>query len=186
MLKHQYADDSLVAQVGKRIRTLRNDHGATLREFGKLAGVHPFHVMAIELGQLAANTRTLRKIASALGVRPIDLLNCNVDDNVGAILEMMRTQPDLTQKLKKQLKTPIVEAAKEEPQSKPARLSPAQFIAMFNAVNGRPLRDGVHGASAHGGFEGTLFSLRRRKLFTIDNKPTEAGLAAYRHAEKRQ
>jgi transcriptional regulator with XRE-family HTH domain len=189
MLRRQYADDSLVVQVGLRIRALRNKHGSSLRDFGKLAGVHPFHVMQVELGQLAANTKTLRKIASALGVAPLDLLNHDHKDDAGAIVEMMRMQPGLVRDLKKRMKAdekPVARIAKEEHQPKPARLSPAQFTAMFNVIHGRPLHEGVNGASAHGGFDGTLFSLRRRKLFTIDNKPTEAGLAAFRHAESKQ
>lgn len=41
----------------------------SLRDFGKHAGVHPFHVMAIELGQLATMTKVLHAIAKALGAR---------------------------------------------------------------------------------------------------------------------
>jgi DNA-binding XRE family transcriptional regulator len=70
-----YPHDSLIAQVGRRIRALRNERGITLREFGKLAGLHPFHVMAVELGQVSANLHTIRAIAKALGVTPADLLN---------------------------------------------------------------------------------------------------------------
>jgi transcriptional regulator with XRE-family HTH domain len=93
VLRAQYADDSLVAKVGARIRKLRTEQGASLREFGKRAGVHPFHVMAVELGQLAANTKTLRRIADALGVTPVDLLNVEPDDDAGAILEHLRLHP---------------------------------------------------------------------------------------------
>jgi transcriptional regulator with XRE-family HTH domain len=94
MKRGQYPEGSLVVEVGKRIRALREAQGDSLRVFGKLASVHPFHVMAIELGQLAANTKTLRRIASALGVAVADLLNCDENDDYGAIVEMMRTQPD--------------------------------------------------------------------------------------------
>ena len=67
MLRRQYAEDSLVVRVGMRMRKLRIEQGISLRDFGKQAGVHPFHVMAIELGQLAANTKTLRAIEKPLG-----------------------------------------------------------------------------------------------------------------------
>jgi transcriptional regulator with XRE-family HTH domain len=108
MLRHQYAEDSLVVHVGRRIRKLRKEGGESLREFGKRAGVHPFHVMAIELGQLAANTKTLRSIANGLGVAPLDLLNHNVDDDIGHLVEMMRKQPEAVRKIMLRVR-PLVE-----------------------------------------------------------------------------
>lgn len=109
MLREEYAEDSLVVRVGMRIRKLRMEQGMSLRNFGKLAGVHPFHVMAIELGQLAANTKTLRSIANALGVAPLDLLNHDAEnDDMGHIVELMRKQPDCVQKIMLRVK-PLVE-----------------------------------------------------------------------------
>ena len=101
MLRRQYEEDSLVVRVGMRIRKLRNEQGLSLRDFGKRAGVHPFHVMSIELGQLAANTKTLRSIAKALGVAPLDLLNHDAEnDDMGHLVELMRKHPDYVQKIK--------------------------------------------------------------------------------------
>ncbi len=108
MKREPYAPDSLVALVGHRIRRLRMEQGTSLREFGKKAGLHPFHVMAIELGQLAANTRTLRAIAGALGVAPSDLLNHDAEnDNTGALFELMRKQPETIARIRT-LVTPLV------------------------------------------------------------------------------
>jgi transcriptional regulator with XRE-family HTH domain len=85
------------------------EQGMSLRNFGKRAGVHPFHVMAIELGQLAANTKTLRSIAKGLGVAPLDLLNHDVEnDDMGHLVELMRKQPDYVQKIMHRVK-PLVE-----------------------------------------------------------------------------
>ena len=109
MLRRQYADDSLVVRVGVRIRKLRMEQGTSLRNFGKRAGVHPFHVMAIELGQLAANAKTLRSIANALGVAPLDLLNHDTEnDDMGHIIELMRKDPEYVQKIKLKVQ-PLVE-----------------------------------------------------------------------------
>ena len=109
MLRHRYPDDSLVARVGMRIRKLRMEQGFSLRDFGKRAGVHPFHVMAIELGQLAANTKTLRTIANALGVAPLDLLNHDIDaDDIGHLVEMMRKQPEAVRNIMLRVR-PLVE-----------------------------------------------------------------------------
>ena len=48
-------DEPLIKAVGERIRKLRLERGLSLREFGKRTDVHPWHIMAIELGQVAAN-----------------------------------------------------------------------------------------------------------------------------------
>ncbi len=109
MLRHQYAEDSLVVRVGMRIRKLRMEQGSSLRNFGKQAGVHPFHVMAIELGQVATSTKTLRAIAKALGVAPLDLLNHGAEnDDMGQIIELMRQHPDCVQKIMLKVR-PLVE-----------------------------------------------------------------------------
>lgn len=93
--RSQYAEDSLVFSVGMRIRKLRMERGVSLRVLGRHSGVHPFHVMAIELGQLAANTKTLRSIAVGLGVAPLDLLNCDTEGNdLGHLVELMRKHPE--------------------------------------------------------------------------------------------
>ena len=109
MLRQQYKEDSLVVRVGMRIRKLRLERGMSLRDFGKHAGVHPFHVMAIELGQLAANTKTLQAIAKALGVAPLDLLNHDPDnDDMGHLVELMRKQPECVQTILLKVR-PLVE-----------------------------------------------------------------------------
>ncbi|MBK9263111.1 MAG: helix-turn-helix transcriptional regulator [Polyangiaceae bacterium] len=109
MLRQQYEEDSLVVRVGARIRKLRMEQGLSLRDFGKQAGVHPFHVMAIELGQVATNTNTLRAIAKALGVAPLDLLNHDTEnDDIGCLVEMMRKQPDCVRKIMRKVR-PLVE-----------------------------------------------------------------------------
>jgi len=62
--------------------------------------VHPFHIMAIELGQMAANAKTLRSIAIALGVAPLDLLNCDSETNdLGHLVELMRKHPESVSKI---------------------------------------------------------------------------------------
>lgn len=93
-MKKTHPENSLVVHVGRRIRELRLEQGISLRNFGNRSGVHPFHVMAIELGQVAANARTLRSIATALGVTSSDLLNHDVESDLGAILETMRLRPE--------------------------------------------------------------------------------------------
>lgn len=109
MLRRQYEEDSLVFRVGMRIRKLRVERGFSLRYLGRMARVHPFHIMAIELGQLSANLRTLRSIANGLGVAPFDLLNHDAEnDDMGRIIELMRKQPEYVQKIRLKVQ-PLVE-----------------------------------------------------------------------------
>lgn len=87
------------------------EQGISLRNFGKQAGVHPFHVMAIELGRVAANVTTLRAIAKALGVVPLDLLNYDAEnDDIGYVVELMRKKPDQVPKVMLRVR-PLVLAA---------------------------------------------------------------------------
>ncbi len=109
MTRKQYPEDSLVVRVGMRIRKLRLEQHISIRDFGKKAGLNPFHVMAIELGQLAANTRTLRLIASALGVSSLDILNCDAEnDDLGYLIELMRTKPKAVQALKEYAESRVI------------------------------------------------------------------------------
>ncbi len=108
MKKATYESDSLVVKVGKRIRALRMAQRLSLRDFGKLAGVHPFHVMAAELGQVAINTKTLGAIAKALGVTPADLLNVDVEADLGFVLELMRTRPEVVAEVGKRARGLVV------------------------------------------------------------------------------
>ncbi|MBK9258427.1 MAG: helix-turn-helix transcriptional regulator [Polyangiaceae bacterium] len=95
--------------MGARIRKLRMEQGLSLRDFGKQACVHPFHVMAIKLGQLATNIKVLRAIAKALGIASLDLLNCDTaNDDIGHLVELIRNRPDCVRKVMLKVR-PIVE-----------------------------------------------------------------------------
>jgi transcriptional regulator with XRE-family HTH domain len=107
-MRKQYADDSLVVRVGLRIRKLRTERDLTLRELGKLSGVQPFHIMAIELGKLAANVKTLLAIANALDVKPLDILNHDIDDDLCHLIELMRTQPGTIQQIRQYVEPRVV------------------------------------------------------------------------------
>jgi transcriptional regulator with XRE-family HTH domain len=114
MFRRQYPEDSLVFRVGRRIRKLRIDRGISLRDFGKRAGVHPFHVMEIEHGQVAANIRTLGSIANGMTVNPPDLLNHDTEnDDLGFIFEFMREQPSCVQKIKRAME-PLVKRTTQQ------------------------------------------------------------------------
>ena len=58
------------------------------------------------------------------------------------------------------------------------RISDSQARTLRNAMRGDPLTRGIHGRSAFGGFNGTMFSLR--KLGYLDEKEqiTKLGIEA--------
>jgi len=58
--------------VGRRVRTLRLQHALSQAELAERAGVARSTLLKIEAGH-PSHPRTVRKIASALGVRPTAL-----------------------------------------------------------------------------------------------------------------
>jgi transcriptional regulator with XRE-family HTH domain len=119
--------NSLVTHVGMRIRDLRLKQGLSLRAFGKHGGLNPNHVMAIELGQMAANTTTLRAIAAALGVTAADLLNHGTDDeDLGSIAELLRTCPEVVPLMLARLKPLAIVKGRSVPKRQPNAFAPAR------------------------------------------------------------
>lgn len=55
------------ASVGAEIKRRREEQGLTLRDLGERTGVHPFHIPAIEKGEVDAFLSTLKRIAQGLG-----------------------------------------------------------------------------------------------------------------------
>ena len=59
----------------ERLRALREDRFLSHRELAKLAGVSPTTVLNLETNpETSAQRRTVRKLASALGVDPHELV----------------------------------------------------------------------------------------------------------------
>jgi transcriptional regulator with XRE-family HTH domain len=81
----------LVAQIGARVRFLRFERGLSMRELAEMAGCSASCIMQFELGRTAMNTMTMRKLAQALDVLPLDILNLDTQtDDVGWFVETMR------------------------------------------------------------------------------------------------
>lgn len=60
------------------------------------------------------------------------------------------------------------------------KLSIPQYGMLSKIARGRGPFNGLSGAAAHGGAQGTLASLHRRGLIDADNQITPAGRAALR------
>jgi predicted transcriptional regulator len=63
----------------KALRELRRDRLLSTRQLAKLADVSPDTVNGLELGKRDAQTTTVKKLASALRVRPQRLINARVE-----------------------------------------------------------------------------------------------------------
>ena len=63
-----------IAQIGRRVRTLRRRAGCSLETLGELAGVHANTIARLERGDATGiGIQTLDEIGSALGER-VDVL----------------------------------------------------------------------------------------------------------------
>jgi transcriptional regulator with XRE-family HTH domain len=91
-----------------RIRKLRVERGLTIVDLIKRTGIHAAHIKNIESGKHSANARTLRAIAKALDVTPADLLNHDVDDDIGYLVELMRKWPDCAKDILRRVKPLVV------------------------------------------------------------------------------
>jgi transcriptional regulator with XRE-family HTH domain len=65
---------SLVAYIGSQLKQLRDERFLSHRELARLAGVSPTTVLSIERNETEPQRRTIRKLASALGVEPSKLV----------------------------------------------------------------------------------------------------------------
>ncbi len=69
------APDALAVAVGKRVRELRHEEGLTLEQLADTSEIgSKGHVSNIEHGLVRPNIHTLKRLADALNVLPLDLL----------------------------------------------------------------------------------------------------------------
>jgi predicted transcriptional regulator len=63
---------------GEKLRALREERFLSHRELAKLARVSPTTVLNLETNpETTAQRRTVRKLAEALGIEPVDLVSQN-------------------------------------------------------------------------------------------------------------
>src|SRR5437870_11388326 len=67
-------NDPTPAELGRRIRMLRISAGLTLKDLEKRGHISATHVSEIERGRASPTVGALARIASALGVRPVMLV----------------------------------------------------------------------------------------------------------------
>jgi len=60
--------------AGRNLRRLRNELGVSQDEFADLAGLHRTYIGAVERGERNITLDTLQRIAAALKVEPIELI----------------------------------------------------------------------------------------------------------------
>ena len=59
----------------ERLRRLRLEHFFSQAELARRAGLHALTLTRLESGRTAPSTRTVRALAEALGVQPLELAN---------------------------------------------------------------------------------------------------------------
>ena len=62
------------AEVGERLRRLRTRRGWSQEELGFESGLHRNYIGGIERGERNVGVENIARLATALGVRPRDLL----------------------------------------------------------------------------------------------------------------
>lgn len=65
---------TIYKRVGSNIRKFRKRNGISQERLALKAGVDPKSVVKIEAGERNPTLKTIKKIASVLGVDPVDLL----------------------------------------------------------------------------------------------------------------
>lgn len=68
------APDPVTAEVGRRIRSHRQERSLTLEQLGERAGMHATYVGRLERGERSVLVQNLVRIAEALGVDPAELV----------------------------------------------------------------------------------------------------------------
>ena len=67
-------DERFIKVDGDRLRALRRERALSLRELAGLTGVSHDGIQKLEAGKRGAHGRTVRTLASALGVEPAELM----------------------------------------------------------------------------------------------------------------
>ena len=60
---------------GAKLRRLRRERAMSLRDLGERSGIAFDTINRLELGKQGAQPRTLRALAAALNVEPLELMN---------------------------------------------------------------------------------------------------------------
>lgn len=84
---------------GERMRSLRRELGFSLRELSIASGISKGHLSSIEQGFAAITTESIERIANGLDLSPLLLLAFSDEDELAAIVDLIRQLP--TTRLKK-------------------------------------------------------------------------------------
>lgn len=92
---------NVAVSIGIRIESLRLERGLSLRKLAKMADCSITTLSLMESGLTSIHARTLLKVAEALQIRPLDLLNDTPEnDDIGYIVEKTRNNPTAFAKVK--------------------------------------------------------------------------------------
>jgi transcriptional regulator with XRE-family HTH domain len=69
-----HESEAVAKAIGRTIRSLREEKGVSQEKFSELTGHHRTYIGFLERGERTPNVVTLKKVASALGLRTSELL----------------------------------------------------------------------------------------------------------------
>lgn len=64
----------VLARFGRKLRTVRVEKGISQEELAQRSGLHRTYVSSVERGERNISLVNIAKLASALGVKPTDLM----------------------------------------------------------------------------------------------------------------
>ena len=92
-------EDRSAARIGERIKKIREAREMTRAELGMLVGLDQNRVQQYENGRRKPKLPLLKKIAYALGVNTIALMDPNADSYVGAMYALFQMEEKLDMKI---------------------------------------------------------------------------------------
>ncbi len=107
-MKTKEADADATEQLGIRVAEFRQLRGLSLRQLAASAGVSISFLSQLENGRTNASIATLRKLATALGITPVHLLESRSTHTAGVLKASDRPTIELDGATKYVLSTPPV------------------------------------------------------------------------------
>ena len=96
-----FNDETAASRVGGRIRKIRTEKGLSQTELGELVGLTADRIQKYENGARKPKTDLLKKIAAALGVSTLALVDPTTTNYIGAMFAMFELENTFNMKIEK-------------------------------------------------------------------------------------
>lgn len=96
-----FNDETAASRVGDRIRTIRTEKGLSQAQLGEKVGLTADRIQKYENGARKPKAELLKRIASALGVSTLALVDPTTTNYVGAMFAMFELENTFNMKIEK-------------------------------------------------------------------------------------